>query len=240
VKSFLFQPEDGGRSRGTVEFAVAATRLETGEVFHFEQTTEMNLRAETRDRLGVTWYPLSREFSLPAGAYQARVVIRDRTSGRLGSVTHEFEVPPVGGFRVSSPILTDALRPDATGQSAPKPVVLARRTFLGGSTLYCQFTVYGAAPDAATGKPHVSGSWSLIRADGTLVRDTPATAIVPGSDGRLVRMYGISLAGLPPGDYELALAVRDEIAVKVAELREPFTVDRAVGVSPPAAGVSRP
>ena len=82
VKSFVFEPEDGGRSRGSVEFAVAATRLETGEVFHFEQTTAMNLKAETRDRLGVTWYSMSREFSLPTGAYQASVVIRDRTSGR--------------------------------------------------------------------------------------------------------------------------------------------------------------
>jgi VWFA-related protein len=230
VKSFVFEPEDGGRSRGSVEFAVAATRLETGEVFHFEQTTAMNLKAETRDRLGVTWYSMSREFSLPTGAYQARVVIRDRTSGRVGSVTHGFEVPPLAGFRVSSPILTDVLQNDPTGQSTPKPVLLARRTFLGGSTLYCQFTAYGASLDAATGKPRVSGSWVLKRADGTLVRESPATPLSPGTDGSLARIYGISLAGLPPGDYELGLAVRDEIGIKLAELREPFTVDRAVGI----------
>jgi hypothetical protein len=40
--------------------------------------------------------------------------------------------------------------------------------------------------------------------------------------------------GLPPGDYELTLTVRDELAVKAVELREPFTVERAVGVSPAA------
>ena len=141
VKSFLFEPEDGGRSRGSVELAVAATRLETGEVFHFEQTTAMNLKAETRDRLGVTWYSVSREFSLPTGPYQARVVIRDRTSGRIGSVTHEFEVPPLTGFRVSSPILTDVLQTDPTGQAAPKPVLLARRTFL--RRLHALLSVHG-------------------------------------------------------------------------------------------------
>jgi hypothetical protein len=190
----------------------------------------MNLKAETRDRLGVTWYPMSREFSLPTGAYQARVVARDGTSGRVGSVTHAFEVPPLTGFRVSSPILTDALQNDPTGQSPPKPVLLARRTFIGGSTLYCQFTAYGASLDPATRKPRVSGSWVLKRGDGTLVRESAATPLTPAADGNLARIYGISLAGLPPGDYELGLAVRDEIGVKLAELREPFTVERTVGI----------
>ena len=230
VKSFLFEPEEGGRSRGSVELAVAATRLDTGEVFHFEQTTAMSLKAETRDRLGVTWYSVSREFSLPSGAYQARVVIRDRTSGRIGSVTHAFDVPPLTGFRVSSPILTDVLQTDPTGQAAPKPVLLARRTFRSGSTLYCQFSAYGAAAEAGTGKPRVSASWALKRGDGSLVREAPVTVMVPGSDGSLARIYGISLAGLPPGDYEIGLAVRDEIGVKLAELREPFTVEGPVGI----------
>jgi hypothetical protein len=113
----------------------------------------------------------------------------------------------------------------------PKPVLLARRTFLGGSTLYCQFTVYGASLDPNTKRPRVSGSWVLRRADGTSVRESPATSLTPGADGSLARIYGISLAGLPPGDYELGLAVRDEVGVKLAELLEPFTVDRAVGVT---------
>jgi VWFA-related protein len=231
VNVFLFEPEENGRSKGSVAFAVAATRLETGDVFHFEQTTEMHLRQQTRDRLGVTWYSLSRDFPLPSGSYQARVVVRDLMSGHIGSVTHEFEVPPVGGFRVSSPILTDQLQTDPTGQTAPRPVLLARRTFMSGATLYCQFTAYGAAHDGSA-PPRVSGSWSLFRADGSLVRQVAPTAIAPRADGALTRIYGVSLAGLAPGDYQIVIAVRDEIGGKSAELREPFTVDRAVGVSP--------
>jgi hypothetical protein len=72
----------------------------------------------------------------------------------------------------------------------------------------------------------------LKRANGTLVREVPARALNPSADGRLLRLYGIALAGLSPGDYELTLAVRDELAVKAVELREPFTVERGVGVSP--------
>jgi hypothetical protein len=102
------------------------------------------------------------------------------------------------GFRVSSPILTDTLQADSTGQAVTAPVLVARRTFLGNATLFCQYTVFGAAR----------------------------------ADGRLLRLYGIALAGLSPGDYELTLAVRDELAVKAVELREPFTVERALGVWP--------
>jgi 20S proteasome alpha/beta subunit len=49
-------------------------------------------------------------------------------------------------------------------------------------------------------------------------------------------MYGITLAGLAPGAYELVLLVRDELQVKTIELREPFLVERGVGVSVAPAG----
>ena len=230
VNGFSFEPEENSRLGGAVEFAVAATHLATGRVYHFDQTVEMHLSPETRRRLGLTWYSMSRDFTLPSGAYQAKVAVRDRTSGLIGSVTHEFEVPPLGGFRVSSPILTDTLQADSTGKTTTAPVVVARRTFLGNATLFCQYTVFGAALDGA-GQPHVSGSWILKRANGTLVREVPARGLNPSGDGRLLRLYGIALAGLSPGDYELTLAVRDELAVKAVELREPFTVERAVGIS---------
>ena len=52
----------------------------------------------------------------------------------------------------------------------------------------------------------------------------------PGT-GALTRLYGITLAGLTPGEYELVLLVRDELQLKTVELREPFSVERGVGVA---------
>ena len=65
INGFSFQPEEGSRLGGSMEFAVAATHLATGRVYHFDQTIEMHLSPETRQRLGVTWYSLSRDFALP-------------------------------------------------------------------------------------------------------------------------------------------------------------------------------
>jgi hypothetical protein len=160
-------------------------------------------------------------------------VVRDRASGRLGSVTHEFVVPALEGFRVSSPILTDQIQADPAGQAVPKPVLVARRAFASGTTLFCQFTVYNAALQASTRQPQVTGTWLLRRADGTLVRQSEARPLTPSPDGALTRMYGITLAGLAPGAYELVLLVRDELLLTSVEMREPFTVERGVGVSAP-------
>ncbi len=236
AKYFQLDADDQQRLRGIVELAVGATHLGTGQVFRFEQTTELNLRPETKRQLDVWWYPVSRDFTLPPGPYQVRVVVRDRSSGRMGSVTHEFEVPPLEGFRVSSPILTDQVQADAGGVAVPRPVLVARRRFASGTTLFCQFTVYNAALAAATRQPDVTASWVLRRADGGEVRRSEVRALTPAPDGALTRMYGITLAGLAPGDYELVVQVRDQLLVKTVELREPFAVDRGVGVSPAPAG----
>ena len=230
-KYFQLDAGDNQRLHGIVELAVAATHLATGQVYHFEQTTELNLRPETKRQIDVWWYPISRDFTLPIGPYQARVVVRDRNSGRMGSVTHEFVVPPLDGFRVSSPILTDQIQADAAGQAIPKPVLVARRAFASGTTLFCQFTVYNAALKESNRQPNVTGAWVLRRGDGTVVRQNEARVVTPAPDGALTRMYGITLAGLAPGRYELVLLVRDELRPETVELRERFTVERGVGVS---------
>ena len=230
---FQLQPDDRNRLRGVVEFAVAATHLETGQVFRFEQTIELNLRPETKRQIDVWWYPVSHEFTLPPGPYQARVVVRDRASGRLGSVTHQFDVPALDGFRVSSPILTDQIQADAAGIAVPKPVLVARRVFASGTTLFCQMTIYNAALAASTRQPTVTGAWVLRRADGSVIRQSESRAVTPGADGSLTRLYGITLAGLAPGRYELVLLVRDELRPAIVEMREGFTIEPGVGVSVP-------
>ena len=164
---------------------------------------------------------LARQWHLPPGVWQARVLVEDTTTGRIGTVLHTFEVPDPNVFRMSTPILTAELD-DPDGKRKPK--VSLGRTFRTGTTLYCQYNVYGAA---VAGRhdwaPHALGAWTLRRGD-ELVRESPPTPIRPGGDGRLTRTLGISLQGAPPGEYSLTLLVRDERTGERLERREPFTV----------------
>jgi VWFA-related protein len=215
-----------GRAKGDLAFLIEAQHLETGEYYRYEQTIEMSMLPETRDRLFRTWYQVAREFTLPPGGYQAKVVVRDMATGRLGSVMHAFQVPTAGGFRLSTPILSDTLDRSGGPQGAAKPVLRVRPVFAPGSTLYCQFAVFGAKKEE-TGAfmPRVSSSYEIRRADGRVFKRSSPTRINPTSLGALLRLSGIALAGAEPGEYLLILSVKDELAGQSLEVREPFVVE---------------
>ena len=158
---------------------------------------------------------LARQWHLPAGVWQVRLLVEDGASGRIGTAIHTFEVPGPSAFRLSTPILTTEIE-DPGGRRKPK-LGLAR-TFRAGSILYCQYSVYGAPPGA-----RVLGSWTLRRGDG-VVREAPPTPIQPAADGRVTRTLGVSLQGAETGEYVLVLAARDEKTGATLTREEPFTV----------------
>jgi len=132
-------------------------------------------------------------------------------------------VPPLTGLRLTTPILTDAIEAPSFGsQAPPKPVLIARRTFPAGATLYYQYTVLGAGKDAS-GAPRVTGSHQLVGPDGKVVKQL-APGIIASKGGAPSRFAGLGLAGLPAGDYELVLKVTDETTGQTIERREPLTI----------------
>jgi len=223
VRGLAFE-EQGDRHVDALEFLLVVAHRETGEFFRYDQTVDLKLQAATRDRLNRTWFALSRDFQLVPGGYQAKVVVRDRNSGKVGAVIHDFEVPPLGSLRVSTPVLSDAVEPPKAGdQGVPVPILKVDRTFPTRGTLYVQFDVYDAATDPATrGLPRVSSAYEIRRSDGVVLARARPSIIVPTSLGQLSRVSGIPLRGASPGDYELVLTVADEIAGKDLVLKEPF------------------
>src|SRR5262249_2808913 len=165
--------------------------------------------------------PIRRDLSLVPGRYQARLLIRDQTSGLVGSVRHRFEVPAIAGLQVSTPILTDSFQSGEGGQRRPLPV--AHRSFAPGATLACAFTVLGAKPDPTGGGARVSLSYRLRHAGGGDVMASPARSLRPGPMGQITPVIFLNL---PPeaGQYELTVSVRDEVGAGTLEVVEPFTV----------------
>ena len=219
--------EKGGRAVGAIEFVLVVAHRESGEFFRYDQKVDLELRPSTRERLNRLWFPIVRDFELRPGDHQAKMVVREIATGKVGSVVHEFEVPPLEEFRVSTPILTDTRRRDAG--PGIRPQLLARREFVQGSPLMCQFDVYGAAKDEG-GLPRVTQGHEVRRSDGTLLVLAPESVIAPTSLGALSRLVTFSLKDATPGDYDLRLRFRDELSGKVLDLREPF---RVVPPAPP-------
>ncbi|HUG54917.1 MAG TPA: VWA domain-containing protein [Vicinamibacteria bacterium] len=218
--------EKDGRLVDTLDVLIVAAARDSGEHVRRDQKLEMAFQPSTRERLRESWYSILQEFELTPGPYQVKMVVRDGNSRKLGSLTHELEVPDLSAFRVSTPILTNDVR-QAEGARVPSPVVVVRRRFPPSGRLYCQFDVYGARKDKTTGMPEVSAS-SVVREAGGPARERGGpTRVVPTTLGRISQLLWVPLEGMPPGEYELALTIRDELAGLEREVLEPFTVTPA-------------
>ena len=108
--------EKDGRMTGDLAFLIEGQHRDTGEFFGVDEKIEIALLPENYKRMRLTGYTVTREFSLPSGSYQAKLVVRELGSGRIGSVIHEFDVPPLTSFRLSTPVLSDALEERACGR----------------------------------------------------------------------------------------------------------------------------
>jgi VWFA-related protein len=226
IRGFAFEEKEG-RFYDTLEFLLVVAHRETGEYFRYDQKLDMKLLPETREKMIGSWLPLVRDFELAPGGYQAKVVVRDKNSSRVGSVIHEFSVPDQAQFRTSSLVLTDSLQPGEGEKTVPRALPLARRSFSPGVMLYCQFEVFGAEKDKQTGLPRVSAGFVVRRTDGTVLTEGAPSRINPTSIGKVSRLMGTKLDGAMPGDYELVLSLRDEISGKTLEVHEPFTLRAA-------------
>ena len=224
----------GGKLSDVLDLRMLTTELGTNATERYERKVEMSFPEGTR--FGPeSWHPLAQEFHLKPGRYQARVAVRDVNSGRIGSVTHDFDVPPLKGLRLTTPILTDAIEAPSFGsQAPPKPVLIARRAFPAGATLYYQFSVLGAGKDAA-GATRVVGSHQLIGPGGAVVKRLDPRPVAGGGNAPS-RLASVGLAGLPPGDYDLVLKVTDETTGQSVERREPLAILPSPAAAPASAG----
>jgi hypothetical protein len=221
VSRLDFHDTPTGRA-GSLDSLLVVAHRDSEEVQRSDERLDLQLRADAKPGGAPIWYSIVREFELSPGGYEAKIVLRDHSSRKIGTVAYNFDVPEAGALRVSTPILTDTIN---TAQSAVAPVMIARRTFKRGSTLYCRFDVHGAAKSKATGMPQVTTS-QLVRArDGAVVSKGAASEIVPTSLGALSRMTELPLEGIAPGDYDLVLTVQDLEANRTREDVEPFTVE---------------
>lgn len=215
--------ENAGVLTDVLDLRLLVTDLAAGETKRYERTVEMNLQSRVPKFETSAWYPLSQPFELAPGRYQARLVVRDRNSGRLGSVTHDFDVPVRKGITLSSLIVTDTVEMPAQGADGPpRPVLIVRRLLTAGATLYYQYSVFDAGR-TSNGETHVKAGHVVRRADGRIVKELKPTPLLAVSGG-MSRFAGISLAGMPPGDYELIVNVIDEVRGETVTVHEPFAL----------------
>jgi VWFA-related protein len=213
--------EGSGPARAArLELGIAVTERDTGQMQ--ESHEALDVRAPEGNAPG--WRSVGREFELPAGVFQARVVVHDPRARAVGAVSYRFLVPSPEVLHLTTPILTDQVDRGKSGDQRPRAAVAIHRAFRAEGNVYCEYEVVGARMDAVQKAPRVSAGVELRRVSGEVVRKGESTPIAPDSRGRIVRLIGLSVSGLPEGDYELVLSLRDEVAGALLERREPFSL----------------
>ncbi|HKE84000.1 MAG TPA: VWA domain-containing protein [Vicinamibacterales bacterium] len=211
-----------GAYSGKIDSYVLVHDRNRGALQRDERLIELDLPPAAFEQTLQTGLPIRRDFLLKPGRYQATLLLRDRASGLIGSVRHEFSVPGVDQFRISTPLVTDVLAPPANGQP-PRPVPTTRRAFGAGGRIYAGFDVFGAAKDAS-GAPRVSVGYSVRRPDGTQIAGGAPQPVKANSRGEISVVIGVTLPPGVSGDHELALTIRDDVAMRTVDEREDIVI----------------
>ncbi len=211
---------------------------ERGKVANsFSERINLNVKPENLAQIVQHGFNYRRLAGLKPGFYQARIAVREESSGRLGSASGWVEVPDIKGkqLMLSSILLSEGGKEAFQGLSnsadakpsetySPQPSSASRR-FKSGSDMDFLLFVYNAkleknSVDLVSQTQLFSGS--------KLVYASPITKLQLPADMDLQRIpYGarLSLKGIDPGQYELRLMVIDRLTKATAYRRVNFTVE---------------
>lgn len=173
--------------------------------------------------------------SLPAGLYQARVGVRDVTSGKAGSVHQWIQIPKLvpGELALSSLHLgerdpTLVTNASVTTPNSAEDVALSiDHRFHSSSYLRFLVFVYNAARAATDSKPDVALQVQLIRDNQPVVTTALKKAHTEGVEdlNRLPYAAELSLSGLSAGRYLLKVTAVDRVAKRSSYQETPIEIE---------------
>ena len=221
AEGLKFERMPDGSMGATLDVALAITHVQP-EASQFVSLEGLSVKVPGGARAKEAWLPFQRSFQLPPGRCQVKLVVRDQSSGAIGTVVHHLEVPDAATFRISSPILSDMPQ----GEGVRPPRIVARRSFAPGSVLYCYFEVYPAPGISARPSFGRLPAYQIVDSRGRVRHRAALPLPVRRDGGGLGRLIEFPLARIEPGEYELVVELAGEVTGGTDELREPFSVTK--------------
>jgi hypothetical protein len=136
-----------------------------------------------------------------------------------------FEVPGADAWHLTTPLLSPSLGAGPDGKAtAFQPTT--QRTFEVGGNLYGLFAVYATPGEPDSVADRLSGSWTLRRTGSAVPERSGSLPLTGSREGEVVCGFSLPLTDLAPGEYELALRVRDDLERRELESVEILTLAR--------------
>ena len=176
----------------------------------FDLATDPQVRTKLKTD-GFVYVP-EQPFTLPSGLYQIRAVVREKTTGAIGTAYQFFEIPDLNDKKVvslSSLVLTNA------GQNAFNGVY----SFKHETEVDVRYVIYNLPNQTAELSQHVK----LLAADGRVLMDSPLP-LAPSTSQAAGQATRIKLPATR-GHYSLIVTLRDAKGKLDIERRADLVVD---------------
>jgi GWxTD domain-containing protein len=171
--------------------------------------------------------------SLPPGTYKVDVIVRDVVSGATGIRHVGFNVPRYDPQKLSTSTLVLAAKLEslvdqpAVGQfviGQTKVIPNVSGVYHRGSPVGVYLQVYNAGIDQTTLRPSVDVEYALLKDGKELGKQKEDWRGMSDSGQRLTLARLIDSSGLTPGEYELAIRIRDRVSGQTLSPSAKFTV----------------
>jgi GWxTD domain-containing protein len=170
---------------------------------------------------------------LAAGTYKVDVIVRDVASGATGIRHVGFTVPKYDPQKLSTSTLVLAAKLEslvdqpAVGQfviGQTKVIPNVSGTYRRGQPVGVYMQVYNAGVDQTTLRPSVDVEYALLKDGKELGKQAEDWRGMSDSGQRLTLARLIDSRALPPGEYELAIRIRDRVTGQRLSPSAKFTV----------------
>jgi GWxTD domain-containing protein len=231
-KDLVFQ-DSGGLQQARINIfgkitSVAGRRISIFEDPVITTATSQEL-TDTKDRKSA----YQKAVPLAPGTYKVDVIVRDVASGATGIRHLGFTVPKYEAQKLSTSTLILAAKLEslidqpAVGQfviGQTKVIPNVSGTYKRGQTVGVYMQVYNAGIDQTTLRPSVDVEYALLKDGKELGKQTEDWSGMSDSGQRLTLARLIDSSALPPGNYELAIRIRDRVSGQTLSPTTKFTV----------------
>jgi hypothetical protein len=174
----------------------------------FSETVDLNLTREDYQRALTQGLIYSASTEVQPDYYQVRAIVREASSGSLGTFSKYLEIPDLtkGKLAMSSVFL---FATDAKG-TKPAPLLALRQLNRKQDLRYVAM-IYN--PKLKDGKPQLRSQMIISQGDKVLLRE-PEQPVESNGSTPITKMGQLGLSKVAPGRYVLTLVITDPLADK--------------------------
>jgi hypothetical protein len=173
----------------------------------FSETIQVRLSPQEFARIKAGGLAYSANTTLPNGAYQIRIAVRDNKNGNIGTSQRYLEVPDLTKGRLSASSLLLGAASIGSGSQPPVPLAANGQVSRSQDLRYAVIVYNGKQKD---GKSQVRSQLSISQ-NGKVLFTEPEALIESGPSGTpLTKVGQLALGKVPPGRYTMSVTITDQ------------------------------